>query len=85
MERIEREIEEISTQILNIQHIKKSAKHRNIELRKESKKFILNLPINISNGKNIKLEPINSNLKNKIMSSFDELLGIIPFNRYLNY
>ena len=53
-------IEEIAMQILNKQPIKESANHRNIELRKESKEFILNAATNISNGKNIKVEPINS-------------------------
>ena len=35
------------TQILNKRHIKKLANHRNIELRKESKEFILN-PLQLS-------------------------------------
>ena len=54
IERIKRETEEIILQILNKQHIKKLAKHENNELRKESKKFILNAAINISNGKILK-------------------------------
>lgn len=57
-------IEEIAMEILNKQRIKKLANHWNIELRKESKGFILNTATNISNGKNTKVETINLTFKN---------------------
>ena len=44
VKRIEREIEEIPTQILNKRCIKKLVKNQNVELRKEYKEFILMLP-----------------------------------------
>ena len=48
---IEREVEEIPTQILNKRCIKKLVKNQNVELRKEYKEFILNATITISNRK----------------------------------
>ena len=51
VKRIEREIEEIPTQILNKRCIKKLVKNQNVELRKEYKEFILNATITISNRK----------------------------------
>ena len=42
--------EEIITQILKKRHIKKLANHRNIELRKVSKEFLLNAITTISNA-----------------------------------
>lgn len=64
-DKIEIEIEKITTQILNKGCIKNLTKNWNIESRKESKQFILNAAITISNGKNTKVEPINSTLKTK--------------------
>ena len=51
VKRIEREIEEIPTQILNKRCIKKLVKNQNVELRKEYKEFILNATTTISNRK----------------------------------
>ena len=51
VKRIEREIEEISTQILNKRCMKKLVKNQNVELRKEYKEFILNATTTISNRK----------------------------------
>ena len=51
VKRIEREIEEIPTQILNKRCIKKLVKNQNVELRREYKEFILNATITISNRK----------------------------------
>ena len=61
-------------QILNKRRIKKLAKNRNIELRKASKEFLFTAATTISNGKNIKVEPINSTFKNEIMSYCNEYL-----------
>ena len=83
IERIEREIEDIATQILNKRCFKKLAKNGNIELRNNYEEFIINAIATISNGK--KVEPINSTLKNEIVSYCDELpFGIISFKGYLN-
>ena len=51
VKRIEREIEEIPTQILNKRCIKKLVKNQNVELRREYKEFILNATTTISNRK----------------------------------
>ena len=51
VKRIEREIEEIPTQILNKRCIKKLVKNQNVELRREYKEFILNANTTISNRK----------------------------------
>ena len=80
-------IEEKTTGILNLKPTthQKLANHWNIELRKESKKFILDTAVSISNEKNIKVEPINSALRNEIIVYCDEVpFGIIPPNRYLD-
>ena len=82
---MEREIEEIATQILNKQRIKKLTKNWSIELTKESKEFILNAATTISNSKNIKVEPINSTLKNNIILYCSELsFRVISPDRFLN-
>ena len=44
-------IEKITAQILNKRYIKKLANHCNIELRKESKEFVLDAAESISNEK----------------------------------
>ena len=51
VKRMEREIEEIPTQILNKRCIKKLVKNQNVELRREYKEFILNATTTISNRK----------------------------------
>ena len=75
----------IITQIIKELRIKILAKLLNIELIKESKEFILNAATTISYRKNIKVEPINATIKNKMIYYCDELpFGIISFNRYIN-
>ena len=49
---------------MNELRIKLLAKVLNIKLTKESKEFILNAATTISDRKNIKVEPIDSTLKN---------------------
>ena len=72
-------------QVLNKQRIKKLAKNQNIELIKGSKKPILNIVESISNGKNIKIELIDSNLRDKCMAYCDGLpFGVLPPCWYLN-
>ena len=51
VKRMEREIEEIPTQILNKRCIKKLVKNQHVELRREYKEFILNATTTISNRK----------------------------------
>ena len=52
--KLEIEIQEIIAQFLNERNIKRLAKRLNIELRKESKEFILNVAKTISNTKILK-------------------------------
>ena len=52
--KLEIEIQEIIAQFLNERNIKRLAKRLNIELRKESKEFILNAAETISNTKILK-------------------------------
>ena len=52
--KLEIEIQEIIAQFLNERNIKRLAKRLNIELRKESKEFILNAAKTISNTKILK-------------------------------
>ena len=71
--------------MLNKQRMKELASHRNIELIKGSKKPILNTVESINNGKNLKIEPIDSNVRSKCMVYCDELLfGALSPCRYLN-
>ena len=55
-------LEEIVIQVLSKQRIKKLANDLDIELIKRTKKPILSITGSISNGKNLKKEPIDSNL-----------------------
>ena len=68
-----------------IKELHKLANDSNIILRIESKRTNLSIAKYISNGKNLKINPIDSSLKNKCITSCPELpLGIISPCSYLN-
>ena len=81
-------IKQIIKQILNEINklikwkIKKLTKNRNVELREESKEFILKAATAISNEKNVKEEPIISTFKNDMFNSNESIFGIIPPNPF---
>ena len=56
-----------------------------MRLLKGTKNSILNIAEYISNGKNLKIKPIDSSFKNKCITYFFELpFGIISFSSYVN-
>lgn len=81
-------IKQIIKQILNEINklikwkIKKLTKNRNVELREESKEFILKAATAIINEKNVKEELIISTFKNDMFNSNESIFGIIPPNPF---